>query len=545
MGATAEQLGEAWDNESPAHGVTLDRYYIGQTVVTQALWNVVMGQIEEFYEDVPRVGKSWSEWQEFIQKLNELTQRQFRMPTEAEWEIAARGGNKGKGCRYAGDNSINAVAWFDLNSGGYLHPVKQKQPNELGLFDMCGNVWEWCSDWYGKYGEAKLTNPQGPSKGTERVCRGSSYNSYSRICRVSCRMGMEPEGKDYCKVGMRLAFDETEGAKGDVAILEQKAQEEELDPGIAPVVMPPIAMEENREGNELITGETDEKKHIENTANEETSEPNKTEIKGKKKHMWAVALIVSLAAVAVLLWLTLKNDTAGDGVVFRVGSANFTMKKVEGGRFRMGASPDDTNAKDWEKPAHNVTLNDYYIGETEVTQELWKSVMGNNPSKIVGDKYPVNNVSWDDCVAFCNELSRKTGRHFRLPTEAEWEYAARGGAKSKGYRFSGSNDLDEVSWDVDNSDSTAHPVKQKLQNELGLYDMTGNAWEICNDLYARYSGRDEVNPQGPSYSEKEANVRRGGGWLNRGNSSRITYRYYTRFGQKNDFLGFRLAVDVK
>lgn len=301
IGATPVQHGDAWENEFPVHAVELDGYYIGQTTVTQALWNVVMGLNEDNPSDpTPMVGKSWNEWQTFLMKLNELTERQFRMPTEAEWEIAARGGNEGKGFRYAGSNHLNDVAWFDLNSG-----------------------------------------------------------------------------------------------------------------------------------------------------------------------------------------------------------------------------------------------------ETEVTQELYMAVMGYNPSKIVGDNYPVNCVSWDDCFNFCMELRKITGQRFRIPTEAEWEYAARGGSKSKGYRFSGSNNLDEVSWNIGNSDSTAHPVKMKRPNELGVYDMTGNAWEICHDLYAKYEGYDETNPRGPQYSEKGGHVRRGGGWLNRGNYSRITYRYFTKFGQKNDFLSFRLAMEAK
>ena len=210
----------------------------------------------------------------------------------------------------------------------------------------------------------------------------------------------------------------------------------------------------------------------------------------------------------------------------------------------MGANDYDYESKAWEKPAHQVTLNSYYIGETEVTQELWKQVMGYNPSQHVGDSYPVECVSWNDCVEFCQRLSQKTGCHFRLPTEAEWEYAARGGNLSKGYKFSGSNLIEDVAWSLEISDSISHPVRQKQPNELGLYDMTGNAWEICSDLYARYTGENEYNPQGPSTSEK-GRVRRGGGWLNRANYSRVSYRYYTPHGQRNDFLGFRLAMDCE
>lgn len=234
-----------------------------------------------------------------------------------------------------------------------------------------------------------------------------------------------------------------------------------------------------------------------------------------------------------------KNDYSLD---FSIGSASFTMKKIEAGSFIMGANEYDYESKAWEKPAHRVTLDSYYIGETEVTQALWEQVMGYNPSLHIGNNHPVESVSWNECVEFCQRLSQKTGRHFRLPTEAEWEYAARGGNLSKGYKFSGSNFIEDVAWSLEVSDSTSHPVRQKQPNELGLYDMTGNAWEICSDLYARYSGEQEYNPQGPASSEK-GRVRRGGGWLNRTNYSRISYRYYTPHGQRNDFLGFRLAMD--
>ncbi len=557
MGATPVQHGDAWENEFPVHAVELDSYYIGQTTVTQALWNVVMGLNEDNPSDpTPMVGKSWNEWQTFLLKLNELTERQFRMPTEAEWEIAARGGNEGKGFRYAGSNHLNDVAWFDLNSGHHLHHVMQKQPNELGLYDMSGNVWEWCADWYGKYGDAKEAQPKGPASGTEKVCRGGSYSSYDRICRITCRMSMTPDGKDYSKVGLRLVLDESEGLKGNLSIMLPEAQEE------VNAVAAPIA-DELSQGEDLYEEyaeklDTEESEDIENTNADDEKEVDAIAVEEpvpieeqhmpqkKKKPVWIWFLVLAVLVVSGVIWLVMATSlTNKDEMVFKVGDARFSMKLVEGGSFQMGAPNSDTEAKDWEKPVHKVTLDDYYIGETEVTQELYMAVMGYNPSKIVGDNYPVNCVSWDDCFNFCMELRKITGQSFRIPTEAEWEYAARGGSKSKGYRFSGSNNLDEVSWNIGNSDSTAHPVKMKRPNELGIYDMTGNAWEICHDLYARYEGYDETNPRGPQYSEKGGHVRRGGGWLNRGNYSRITYRYFTKFGQKNDFLSFRLAMEAK
>ena len=151
------------------------------------------------------------------------------------------------------------------------------------------------------------------------------------------------------------------------------------------------------------------------------------------------------------------------------------MVKVEAGTFMMGATSEMENSESWEQPVHKVTLtNDYYMGKYEVTQALWQVVMGSNPSYFKGDNLPVEVVSWDTCQVFINKLNSMTGRKFRLPTEAEWEYAARGGKKSRGYQYSGSNNISDVAWYNENSESKTHPVGMKLANELGLYDMTGN-----------------------------------------------------------------------
>ena len=155
------------------------------------------------------------------------------------------------------------------------------------------------------------------------------------------------------------------------------------------------------------------------------------------------------------------------------------MVEVRGGTFTMGAtSEQEVDAFGDEKPAHEVTLSDYYIGKTEVTQALWKAVMGNNPSYFEGENLPVECISWHDCKTFISKLNALTGKNFRMPTEAEWEYAARGGSKSRGYKYSGSNTLDDVAWYSGNSDSETHEVGTKSPNELGLYDMSGNVSEL-------------------------------------------------------------------
>ena len=236
-----------------------------------------------------------------------------------------------------------------------------------------------------------------------------------------------------------------------------------------------------------------------------------------------------------------KDEKEGKtGSIYEVNGVNFKMIKVEGGTFKMGATSEQgSDAYGDESPVHSVTLPDYYIGETEVTQELWKAVMGKNPSSFKGDQKPVENVSWHDCQNFIKRLNELTGKNFRLPTEAEWEYAARGGNKSKGYKYSGGNDINEVAWYKGNSSHT-HDVKTKSPNELGVYDMSGNVFEWCKDCFGYYSSSSQTNPKGPSSGPSR--VLRGGGWLDYAWSCRVSNRYNDKPGDWNSNSGFRLAL---
>lgn len=238
---------------------------------------------------------------------------------------------------------------------------------------------------------------------------------------------------------------------------------------------------------------------------------------------------------------TQNNTVAEKYETFTVNGVSFTMVFVEGGTFTMGATSEQgSDADDDEKPTHRVTLSDYYIGETEVTQALWKAVMGNNPSYFEGDNLPVEKVSYEDVKTFITKLNGKTGKKFRLPTEAEWEYAARGGNKSKGYKYSGSNNIDDVAWYDDNSNLRTHPVKTKQPNELGIYDMNGNVWEWCSDWYGGYSSNAQTNPQGPSSGSYR--VIRGGSWFGSARYCRASYRYHDNLSDLGNTLGFRLAL---
>lgn len=285
---------------------------------------------------------------------------------------------------------------------------------------------------------------------------------------------------------------------------------------------------------------------------------------------------------------TTKSNAGSATQTFTVNGVSFKMVSVQGGTFTMGATSEQgSDAYDNEKPAHQVQVLTFLIGQTEVTQELWQAVMGSNPSKFapkrsdasrcsydsfVADakrlndkkagtvriptraewdaamvttsgsmKRPVENVSWDDCQTFIRKLNQLTGKNFRLPTEAEWEYAARGGNKSKGYKYSGSNSLVSVAWYWDNIPSQkkgttgygTQPVATKQPNELGIYDMSGNVCEWCQDKYYEYDG---------SKVEGSSRVDRGGGWDDYARDCRVSNRSSPSADDRNDFLGLRLAL---
>ena len=217
------------------------------------------------------------------------------------------------------------------------------------------------------------------------------------------------------------------------------------------------------------------------------------------------------------------------------------MVKVEAGSFNMGATPEMENPYDSEKPVHRVTLtNNYYIGKYEVTQALWQAVMGSNPSYFKGDDLPVEQVSWNDCQDFISKLNAMTGKRFRLPSEAEWEYAARGAKKSRGYQYSGSNTLGDVAWYYGNSGPKIHAVGTKQPNELGIYDMTGNVWEWCQDWFGSYSNSPQTNPIGAASGS--GRVYRGGSWGNSAGFCRSSCHFYDTPGYRDCYLGLRLVL---
>ena len=266
----------------------------------------------------------------------------------------------------------------------------------------------------------------------------------------------------------------------------------------------------------------------------------------EKKHTYWTGLGVALSVIVIVVIVAtvfmLNNHSQGEKMTFEANGVSFTMIPVEGGTFTMGATSEMENPDDNEKPTHQVTLSSYYIGETEVTQALWKAVMGSNPSARKGNSnnHPVENVYWNECQTFIYKLNALTGKKFRLPTEAEWEFAARGGNQSRHTPYSGSSRIDDVAWYEDNSSNKTHPVKTKQPNELGIYDMSGNVQEWCQDGYGSYSSDAQTNPTGASSGYKR--VLRGGSWDNSPRDCRSSSRICYEPGYLYSDHGLRLVL---
>ena len=434
----------------PEHKTTISDFYIGQTQVTQELWQAVMGDNPSVFKSDtssshPVENVSVIDIQEFLTKLNAMTGVNFRLPTEAEWEYAARGGQKSKGFMYAGSDDRNQVAWYGVSdkNGGTTHPVAQKRPNELGLYDMHGNVWEWLHDRYADtINIYPSVNPTG-------------FISNLKASPVAC-------GSAYYS---------------------------DLGPSNA----------------------------------------------------WGWVGVGSISTRSSWFGFRLALSDEDPFMAIDVNNYRFHMMLVKGGTFQMGAASTDTTALENERPAHQVTLPDYYAGQTEVTRALWKTVMGSLPDGGEADNKPITNVNYDECQTFITQLNDLTGRHFRLPTEAEWEFAARGGNQSKGYKYAGSNDVDSVAWWQETSGDTIHPVAQLMPNELGIYDMSGNVFEWCSDWYGNYASNAQINPQGAASGTQR--VGRGGGYRAEDNRCRVTRRIPTDPEQRMTTLGLRLVLD--
>jgi sulfatase modifying factor 1 len=467
---------EIFSNEEPVHAVTLNNFYIGKFEVSQKEWKAVMGDNPSLFrgDNNPVDMVTWYDAIEYCNKRSEtegwtpcytregdvvtwnFDADGYRLPTEAEWEYACRGGEKSRNYKYSGSDNSDEVAWYEENSGDRTHPVGVKKPNELGIYDMSGNAWEWCWDRYDEsYNKnSPPGNPSGPSKGNNRSYRGGSVSGWEEWLRSTARFSIPPQFKNYI-MGFRVA-------KND---------------------------------------------------------------KGKLR-------------------------TLPDGMV-----------RVKGGTFNMG-SPAGTNG---EKIVHTVTVDSFYMSKYEVTQDEWRAVMKKNPSLKKGAESPVNNVDWYEVIEYCNERSRLEGltpcysgsgdniecnfqaNGYRLPTEAEWEYACKGGEKSSDFKYSGSNNADEVAWHNRSTEYlfVIQAVGQKKPNEPGIYDMSGNIQEWCWDWYDfdYYKSSPDRNPRGPLSGIRR--VTRGGHWYDSADNMWCASRSCNVPYQRSMVLGFRVVRSAK
>jgi len=468
-----------YENQETTVTGTLSDYYIGSVEVTNKLWNDVMGWRPEGqlnngdsypvsnvnYYDIVKEGG-------FIDRLNTIcadqlpSGKRFALPTEAQWEYAARGGQNSKGYKYAGSNTLDEVAWYAGNSDGSTHPVGLKQPNELGLYDMTGNVWEWTRDNFVYFD--KLTLNQGfnyvcNANNNYRVTRGGSYGTKQTGLETAYHtwLGMH---QSYPNRGLRL-------------VLVDDFNEERL---------------------------------------------------------------VEPACPDNVLTFAVNNGTVG---------YYLPMVEVKGGNYEL------VYERDGEQKTVRGTLSDFYMCQTETMNYIWETVMGSKPQGQTESEglYPVTMVNYEDITrsgGFLDKLNTMcadqlpTGMRFALATEAEWHYAATGGRKSHGYIYAGSNTINNVAWYSNNAEHASHFVASKQPNELGIYDLSGNVWEYCNDWYADLA--DIPADQGTDYAGPVSGNRIAGcGGCYDSEPYACTNAYHGReieLNGRNATLGFRIVL---
>jgi formylglycine-generating enzyme required for sulfatase activity len=482
MGSPASEKGRR-DDETQ-HEVTLTNlFYMGKYEVTQEQWEAVMGNNPSngaIGAKLPVTTVSWHDCQEFIKKLNAKTSGGYRLPTEAEWEYSCRAGTN---TAYSfGDNLTKADAnyvdsWIEksLAVGSY-------KPNAFGLYDMHGNVWEWCEDWHAEYPTGAVTDPKGPSTGNGLVLRGGSFGGLVLTVRSSCRIFDQPSNR-YCAFGFRLA--RTVDMKAAAVPAVTKPDPTLIKPVTDGVLVAPFSEAKAKEVQKSVAKSL--QKEVEEKAD------------------------------------------LGKGI-------KLEMVLIPAGKFMMGSPVSETDRGNRETQ-HEVTLTKpFYMGKYEVTQDQWEGIMGNNPSsRTKGAKLPVTDVSWEDCQEFIKKLNAKTNNGYRLPTEAEWEYACRAGTSTV-YSFGDSL----TKSDANIGGGIIKAVGSYKPNAFGLFDMHGNVWEWCEDWYANYPAEAVTDPKGSATGE--VRVLRGGSSGYGGSLARSSSR--NDGGAPTDrshVVGFRLA----
>lgn len=513
MGSPKNEAGRDGD-EGPQHEVQLTRgFWLFDTPCTQALWQAVMeSNPSEFKgENRPVETVSWEDCQKFIAKLNErLPELGLQLPTEAEWEYACRAGTTT--ARYEED--LDAIAWYDENSNGETHPVKQKRPNGWGLYDMLGNVDEWCHDGLRKYTTKRQVDPLGPTTaGANRAIRGGYWYWDARDVRSASRDALPP-GSRLDILGFRCSSSneyQLGQARPAGRVAQRKAEPAESAsrwPTARLVnlnVQSSITIDIPRDGGFYISTDRDR---------------------------------LHFTQITLPSWATeIGRDVYGLWIEFEVKKIRQRLRWIVPGRFLMGSPREEGRYED-EVPQHEVQLtHGFWLFDTLCTQALWQAVMGKNPSRFKGGARPVEQVNWQDTQKFIAALnSQLPGLNLGLPTEAEWEYACRAGTDTPRY----AEDLDAIAWYEKNSNNETHEVKLKKPNAWGLYDMLGNVLEWCHDGLRDYKAEVMTDPLGPTDAGANRAVR-GGYWFWSARSVRSACRDAGHPGDRSGYLGFRCS----
>jgi len=437
---------------------------------------------------------SWNACKDFIKKLNAKMDGGYRLPTEAEWEYACRAGTS---TAYSYGNEITPKdANYNESSIGEAVEVGSYKPNAFGLYDMHGNVWEWCEDWYGSLQNGNAMDPKGAATGDNRCIRGGSFLSIGSKARSSFRNDADVPVNRSKSSGFRLARTmNIEGlSEPDIKEFLFKVKKEQE-----------AKTEKEQEAKTKKEEEAKRRKEVEETKAKEA----------QKKE-------------AMILHKEVEDKIdLGKRI-------NLEMVLIPSGKFMMG-SPVSEKAHRKDETQHEVTLTKpFYMGKYEVTQEQWETIMGDNPSKFKSEKLPVTNVSWLDCQEFIKKLNAETNGEYRLPTEAEWEYACRAGTSTA---FSYGDSITKSDANYGGSEKKA--VGSYKPNAFGLHDMHGNVWEWCEDWYADYPKESVIDPKGPATGGSR--VLRGGPFNLSGFSARSSDRGRLLPSARSDDGGFRLA----
>jgi formylglycine-generating enzyme required for sulfatase activity len=478
MGSPVTEQGRSPDEKQ--HEVTLTKpFYMGKYEVTQEQYEAVMGNNPSSRTKgakLPVTDVSWDDCQEFIKKLNAKTNGSYRLPSEAEWEYACRAGTS---TVYSFGNNLTKNEANVKDSSAKL--VGSYKPNAFGLYDMHGNVCEWCEDWKADYLEGSVTDPKGPGKGGRRVLRGGSF--WWEGSRRSFSRSDFPSASRNFDFGFRLA--RTVDMKAAVVPAVPKSD--------------PAAIM-SATGNLLVAPFNEAK----------AKEVQKSVAKSLQKEAE-------------------ETEDLGKGV-------KLEMVLIPAGKFMMGSPASEKGRRDNETQ-HEVTLTKpFYMGKYEVTQEQWESVMGDNPSSAKGAKLPVTGVSWKDCQGFIEKLNAKTSGGYRRPTEAEWEYSCRAGTTTA---YSFGDVLTKSDAYYNESGGRIKEVGSYKPNAFGFYDMHGNVWEWCEDSYGDYPEGAVIDPKGPATGGSR--VLRGGSFLFDVSFARSSSRYGNSPTARNLYNGFRLA----